>query len=57
MHAQFIQIPVELLSDRRVSALELRLYAILLRYGLEGEVSARLDIGYWHPTAAATSKP
>jgi len=36
MRAQFIQIPVELLSDRRVSALELRLYAILLRYGLEG---------------------
>jgi len=36
VHAQFIQIPVELLSDRRVSALELRLYAILLRYGLEG---------------------
>ena len=35
MRAKFIQIPVELLSDRRVSALELRLYGILLRYGLE----------------------
>lgn len=36
MRAQFIQLPVELLSDPQVSALELRLYAILLRYGLEG---------------------
>lgn len=36
MRAKFIQIPVELLSDQQVSALELRLYAVLLRYGLEG---------------------
>ena len=36
MRAKFIQIPVELLSDSQVSALELRLYAVLLRYGLEG---------------------
>lgn len=35
MRAKFIQIPVELLSDQQVSALELRLYAVLLRYGLE----------------------
>ena len=36
MRAQFIQIPVELLTDPQVSALELRIYGILLRYGLEG---------------------
>ena len=36
MRAKFIQLPVELLTDPRVSALELRLYGILLRYGLEG---------------------
>ena len=36
MRAKFIQIPVELLSDQQVSALELRLYAVLLHYGLEG---------------------
>ena len=36
VRAKFIQIPVELLSDSQVSALELRLYAVLLRYGLEG---------------------
>jgi len=38
MHAQFIQIPVELLTDPRVSALELRIYGNLLRYGLLIEV-------------------
>jgi len=36
MRAQFIQIPVELLTDPQISALELRIYGILLRYGLEG---------------------
>lgn len=36
MRANFIQIPVELLTDPQVSALELRIYGILLRYGLEG---------------------
>ena len=36
MRAQFIQIPVELLDDPAISAVEFRLYSILLRYGLEG---------------------
>lgn len=36
MRAKFIQIPVELLDDPAISAVEFRLYSILLRYGLEG---------------------
>ena len=36
MRASFVQIPIELLDDPAISPLELRLYCILMRYGMEG---------------------
>ena len=36
MRASFVQIPIALLDDTAISPLELRLYCILMRYGMEG---------------------
>ena len=57
----FIQIPIELLDDTAISPLELRLYCILMRYGMEGRgysqaghrfLARKLDV---HPKTIAIS--
>ena len=61
MRASFIQIPIELLEDQAISPLELRLYCILMRYGMEGRgwsqaghrfLGKKLDV---HPKTIAIS--
>ena len=61
MRASFVQIPIELLDDTAISPLELRLYCILMRYGMEGRgysqaghrfLARKLDV---HPKTIAIS--